>query len=143
HTINDSIANGIPYIQSGANGEMFGTIELIAKKDSVTGRLSIEHERTRKKAAIKILPTVRSFLGKTITSRNDVAAIVKGAHDEVKPIAEERLTRSAVAISRDGGRLADSQIGNVLADAMRRATNADVALINGGDVRDDLQAGDI
>lgn len=140
HAINDAVAAGIPYIQSGANGELFGTIEIIAKKDPATGRLTIDPRRTRKKAAIKVADRPSSFLREPITVRQDIASLVRAAADEIEPIAEEKLATITSDLSRTGGRTADSEIGNVIADAMRRRTGADVALINGGDIRDDIPA---
>src|SRR5262249_49462356 len=99
--------------------------------------------RTRKKAAIKIADRPSGFLTEPITVRADVKTIVQAAQDEVRPIAKERLATTAEPIARTNGRLADSEIGNLIADGMRKATNADIAMINGGDIRDDIAAGNI
>lgn len=143
HRVNDAVVGDIPYIQSGANGEMFGVVELVTKKDAATGRLSVERARTRKRAAIPIAQAPTSFLLEPVTPSADVADIVNAGKKEVAPIAEARLATATAPLSRDGGRTTDSVVGNLLADAMRAATGADVALINGGDVRDDLPAGDV
>lgn len=140
HRINDAVANDIPYIQSGANGEMFGVVELLMKKDGA-GRLSIDRARTRTQAAIPIVDPPTSFLQEPVIERAEVRAIVKAADDEIRALASEELATTPTPISRSGGRLADSEIGNVIADAMRRATQTDIAMINGGDVRDDIAAG--
>lgn len=143
HALNDSVAGDIPYVQSGANGELFGLVELVVKKDPATGKLSVARERTRQKAGIKIAERPSGFLRNEVRTRDDVKAIVSAARDEIAPIAGRVLASAPSAVSRDGGRLADSEIGNLIADAMRAGTSTDIALINGGDVRDDLPAGDV
>lgn len=144
HQINDAVAADIPYIQSGANGEMFGVVELVAKKTSPAGRLAIQRERTRKKAAIKIAERPTGFLLEPITVRADVRDVVKAAENEVEAIAKEKLATTPQPITRTNGRTSDSEIGNLIADAMREATRAEIAMINGGDIRDDIAStGDI
>ena len=53
------------------------------------------------------------------------------------------LADAPSGVSREDGRISDSQVGNLVADMMREATGADVAMINGGDVRDALPSGDV
>jgi len=143
HTLNDSTAKDIPYIQSGANGELFGIVEMVLKKDEQTGRLSVEHERLRKKAGIPIAERPSGFLLEKVTPVSEVADIVSAARREVAPIADRFVVNAPQAVSRDDGRISDSEIGNVVTDAMRAATGADIALINGGDIRADLPAGKV
>ncbi len=143
HRVNDATAGEIPYIQSGANGEMFGMIELVTKKDAVTGRLAVQRARTRKKAAIPIAVQPTTFLHAPVVPSQEIALLLATGATEVGPLAHEHLATAPQPVSRDGGRLEDSEIGNLIADTMLHATGAEVALINGGDVRDDLPAGDI
>jgi 2',3'-cyclic-nucleotide 2'-phosphodiesterase (5'-nucleotidase family) len=142
HRINDAVANEIPYIQSGANGEMFGVVEIVTKKDA-DGRLVVQRERTRQKAGIRIADRPSSFLLEPVVKSTKIEGIVRDGEAEVALLADEHLVNAPSAVSREGGRTSDSEIGNLLADAMRSASGAEVAMINGGDVRDDLPAGEI
>ncbi|MGM0843651.1 MAG: cell wall-binding repeat-containing protein [Bacillota bacterium] len=75
-----------------------------------------------------------------------VNAILTKYQEEVAPIINEVIGEAAIAL--DGGYgvkgpVGDNALGNLIADGMKAAMDADFALMNGGGIRDDLNAGDI
>jgi 5'-nucleotidase len=72
-----------------------------------------------------------------------VAAIVARAEAAVAPLARRVVGRAASAVSRARSPAGESALGNLVADAHRAATGADVAVTNPGGLRQDLPAGDV
>lgn len=143
HRVNDEVAADIPFVQSGANGEMFGAIQLVTKRDRATGRLAVVRDKMQKRAAIPVAENPASFMGQPITPSRVVRDIVSAGQRDVARIADEHLADAPAGISRDDGRISDSPVGNLVADMMRKETGADVAMINGGDVREALPRGEV
>ncbi|MFM9276486.1 5'-nucleotidase C-terminal domain-containing protein [Paenibacillus jiagnxiensis] len=75
----------------------------------------------------------------------DVAALVKSIQDEQKPILEEKVATSAVNLNgeREHVRAGETNLGDLIADAIRDVSGADVALTNGGGIRTSIPAGDV
>ena len=73
----------------------------------------------------------------TVTPDPEVAAIVAGYQQELDRQMNVPLTTTAVALdSRNATvRGREAAIGNLIADAMRERTRADVAIMNGGGIR--------
>ena len=58
--------------------------------------------------------------------------------DEVVAHSDKQLSSYRLLVRRN-----ESELGNLAADAMRWAAKSDIAIINGGGLRDDLPAGDV
>lgn len=142
HFTNDSASAGIPYVQSGANGRMFGVIQLVLKKGA-DGRLSVNRKRTRQKGGIPIEPKKGKFLGEPVEPDAKVARLLEAGRKQVDDIASRKLCVAPEEVSYADGRTSDSQMGNLLADLMREAAGTDIAVINSGDVRNGLPRGQI
>lgn len=141
HFVNDAVAGGIPYVQSGANGRMFGLLQLVMKTNPTTRRLFVDRTQTRRKAGIPIVPAASEFLGQAVAQDVDVKALIDEGNREVKDMAERVLVTLPEALDYKGGRLQDSPMGNFFADRMREAAMTDIAMINSGGVRSGLAAG--
>lgn len=142
HQINQNTVQQIPYIQSQSDGRSFGVISLVAKIDMTSKKLRVDPSKTFMKAAIPItFPAM--FMGKKIEADKLVSAMLRKAVEEVDLVAKKRLAKSSGVLTYAEGRRADSLVGNWIADAMRSASKSQVAVINSGDIRDGLPAGDI
>jgi 2',3'-cyclic-nucleotide 2'-phosphodiesterase (5'-nucleotidase family) len=75
----------------------------------------------------------------TVTPDPEIAAVVAGYQQELSRQMDVPLATTAVTLdSRDAVvRRGESAIGNLIADAMRERTRADVAIMNGGGIRGD------
>ncbi len=77
----------------------------------------------------------------------EVSAIMKKYEDKVAPIKAQAVGKNAFSmekgyptITRQNGDLA---LGNLIADSMKASMNADFAMMNGGGVRENLNAGEV
>lgn len=80
----------------------------------------------------------------------DVQALADDIHDQLDDLLEEIVARSEVNLvitdPTTGERIVRSQetnLGDLCADAYRAVLGADIALVNGGEIRDDLVFGDV
>ncbi|MDZ4768190.1 MAG: 5'-nucleotidase C-terminal domain-containing protein [Chloroflexota bacterium] len=88
------------------------------------------------------------LLDSSITPDADVAALIDDLNEQVE-IERERTIRAttgeAVEVDStwtvDECRLTECALGNLVADALRWATGAEIALMNGGGLREGLEAG--
>lgn len=81
--------------------------------------------------------------GPGLTPDPEVAALVKEAADTVAPLVERIVGTAAVAITRAENTAGESALGNLIADAQRAAMGTDIALMNPGGIRDDIQPGTV
>jgi 2',3'-cyclic-nucleotide 2'-phosphodiesterase (5'-nucleotidase family) len=74
-----------------------------------------------------------------VPSRPDVQAIVDAANDETAELRNQVIGAQAIDIRRDPARLAESAMGNMVADAMlEKYPGVDAALTNSGGLRQDI-----
>ncbi|MDQ3280688.1 MAG: 5'-nucleotidase C-terminal domain-containing protein [Acidobacteriota bacterium] len=148
--------NGIPALQGLAMSREFSTLDLwidtqnnrVTKSEirPLTMICSFVYEgtetcdpRTAPKGA-KLVP--RTFSAETITPDARVAATIAPYLRRVAAKRDEKLgVRTSELFTR--GYSAESPLGNLIADALRRATGADVALVNSGGIRSELPRGDL
>lgn len=127
HTRIAEEVDGVPVVQAGSSGSNLGVVTLTWDP---AGRRVVER-------SIDLL-TVRA---KDVRPDPDVADLVNRWADVVDEIADRPIATLAHALRRD--RAEESALGDLIADAQRVRTGADVAIINGGGIRTDLQAGPI
>jgi 2',3'-cyclic-nucleotide 2'-phosphodiesterase (5'-nucleotidase family) len=143
HMNNEEITeSGIPYIQSGANGEKFGVIQLVLKQEAVNSRLVVERDRTRLQSSVGI-DAPESYWEEIFNTDESIDSIIRAGLQTVDTIANQKIGHFDGPLSRTDGRLSATVMGNFLTDAMRLETGVDVALINNGDVRADIAMGDL
>lgn len=124
HTLLQSSANGTPIFKMTADARELGRFNL--NFNAVTKRLeSIDWEIIPVTDEIPDAPEFASVVEK-YKSLLDQLAVRVGATSVVL----DALSFSV--------RTKETNIGNFIADAYRKATNADVALVNGGSIRADL-----
>jgi 5'-nucleotidase len=147
---------GVPVVQGLAFSREFSTVDLWidVKNDRVekselrppTMICSFVYEGTEhcdpKQApgGAKLVPRV--FGGRTIESDPRVATVIDPFMDRVAAKRGEKLgIRTSAPFTR--AYLTESPLGDLLADALRDATGADVAIMNSGGIRAELPAGDL
>lgn len=81
--------------------------------------------------------------GPGLTPAPDVAALVAAAEQAVRPLTERVVGSAAHPISDAANPAGESALGNLIADAQRAATGADVALMNAGGIRTGIPKGEI
>jgi 5'-nucleotidase len=144
HRKNQEVTDaGIPYVQSGANGQAFGVIELPIFKGA-DGRLSVHREEVDLQAAISIDGRESFWNIELAPLRNvKIDTLLKNEREKIAPIAERRVTKLSAPLSHAGGREHDTPVGNFLTSVLQKATGAQVAIINNGSVRSDLADGNV
>ncbi len=136
--------NGIPIIQSYADGRAFGRIDLTVARTS--GEIVASHLEPPR----DICPSGRpdacqpgDYLGRPVEKDERVAALIAPAIAAARRKGEERL---GVEVARPlpHSRSQETALGNLLADLMRTQVDGAgmaVAMINGGGMRTGLPAG--
>lgn len=146
--------NGVAVLQGEAYSREFSTLDLWI--DPAAGRVV----RTAIRPHTMICPYVyegtttcdpaqapagaalvqREFSGDTIRPESEVAGIVEPFLRRVAAHRDQKVGVTAAArFRRAHGE--ESPLGNLIADALRAATGADIAFMNSGGIRDELPAG--
>jgi 2',3'-cyclic-nucleotide 2'-phosphodiesterase (5'-nucleotidase family) len=73
----------------------------------------------------------------------DVVAILKPYADSIETSMSRVVFRSPARVSSSGLREGETPLGNFVADAMREAVDADIAIINSGGIRAPIPKGDV
>ncbi len=124
HTLLQSSANGTPIFKMTADAREVGKFDLYI--DKKTGRLA--------SMDWKIIP-----VNDTIPDAPEFAPVVAKYSDLLKqlavPVGSTSVTLDALSYS---SRTKETNVGNFVADAYRKVTNADIGLVNGGSIRADL-----
>lgn len=140
HMVNDDKAGGMPFIQSGANGEKFGVIQLVVHPNN-DGQLTVVADKTYKQAAITIATKAIEFWDQPVKKDLAVQRLITAEQKRVDKIGKEKLATLKGSFDRKEGRISDSVMGNFYADLMRSAAETEIAMINSGDIRGDLPRG--
>lgn len=72
-----------------------------------------------------------------------VARLVARAEEQVAPIVNGHVATAAATLVRTPDEAGESPLGDLIADSMRRATGAQIAVTNPGGIRADLDAGEV
>jgi 5'-nucleotidase len=158
HTVVHHWINGVPVIQGGVSGKNMNVIYLtydLAKRHLMTDQTHIEGPipicesvfQNRKDCNGDVQDTQRGplvpaiFRGEPVHADAEVQALIKPVVDRTAEIKKEVLAEAArpVEVKREG----ESEMGNLMSDAVRAATGADVAILNSGGVRAPWEAGPI
>jgi 5'-nucleotidase / UDP-sugar diphosphatase len=117
-------------VQAGAYGAYLGVLQL--KIDSSTHKIvdtTLENE----------LKTVFADPGDPVDE--NVAGIVNGFNDQIRSEFARVVGESAVDLTRF--QYDESNVGDLICDALREASRADIAFQNGGGIRTDIPKGKI
>jgi 2',3'-cyclic-nucleotide 2'-phosphodiesterase (5'-nucleotidase family) len=120
-----TIVNGIPISQARVSGRAIGIIDLPIGARGAPSR-----------------PEVRAVVSDSVVPDPAVAAIVADAWNRVAGRISAPVTTTDLEWPRDGQALREQYpLGNLIADAQRAATNADLAVMNNGGIRVAIRAG--
>ncbi|WBW96195.1 5'-nucleotidase C-terminal domain-containing protein [Oceanirhabdus sp. W0125-5] len=116
-------------VQTGEKGNNFGVVELTVENGKVTATAKL----IERKEALELEPKAEMVeLVETINKENEeITSVVVGKTD-VDLDGERAHVRTG-----------ETNLGNLIADAMLAATKADIAFTNGGGIRASIKAGDI
>ena len=114
-----------------SSGEHMGNVGIV-EIDLETKAVSVSHLVANSEEALKLTDaTVDAKIAEIIASQETILSEVVGK-TEVKLEGE-----------RDNVRTKETNLGNLIADAMRAETKADVAFTNGGGIRASIEAGEV
>ncbi len=107
------------------------------------GALGLEvHPETSKIVRYTTKDVLRPVVaGEQAPSDGTIAAVVNRYESEIKAEFARVVGKTEVDLVREP--MAESNVGNLIADALREAGAADIGFQNGGGIRADLAAGDI
>jgi 2',3'-cyclic-nucleotide 2'-phosphodiesterase (5'-nucleotidase family) len=116
--------------ESGAQGEYVVVTDLTIERTERDGKVSVSWK-----------PTFRIIDTRDLDPDPEIAALVKGYADKLdEELGVEIGTTEAPLDSRRATvRVGEAAIGNLVADAMRTAVDAEVAFTNGGGIRADRE----
>lgn len=129
HSRIDTVVDGMPVLQAGSNGRTLGVVDLVLDK------------RTRDVVEVETELVPVDHEGVTPNAR--IAELVEGYAAEIAPIVEQVVGEAATDLTRQRNSAGESQLGNLIADAQRAWTDADLAFMNAGGIRADLSAGEV
>jgi 5'-nucleotidase / UDP-sugar diphosphatase len=151
------IAKAVPGIDVIIDGHSHSSLETcIAENDSRT-LIASAGEYGRAVGVVDILVgpdhKIEMREARSITAANspdlvgdpEIKAVVDGIVAAQKPLLSEKVGATSVLLLglRDNVRTSQTNLGTLIANGMISATGADVALTNGGGIRDSIAAGDI
>jgi 2',3'-cyclic-nucleotide 2'-phosphodiesterase / 3'-nucleotidase / 5'-nucleotidase len=133
HAFNDKVVDNKLIVQAYSYGSAFSDVDL--ELHPVTGEI------------IKKEAEVVTVYQADYTPDPAVTAIMKKYEDEIAPMKAEVVGNSLTTLAKGYPSVAtefgDNGLGNLLADGMKAAMNSDFALMNGGGVRAQLDAGEV
>lgn len=154
HFVNELEVEGVPIVQSGANGQLYGRVDLVYSKTEKR----VLKDRTRRYAGVALSPKgcgharaqdycqvseagVVSLEGEPVVSSAAVASLIAAERVQIQSQATEVIATAQATVSPN--RIDESPLANALTDAVRLATGADLALMNAGGIRSALPQGEV
>ncbi|MCQ4288458.1 bifunctional metallophosphatase/5'-nucleotidase [Pseudomonas stutzeri] len=127
-------ANGKPILvtQAFSAGTAYADIELVVSRRS--------RDIVEKSAVVR---TTWADQGTGLSPDPEVAALVAQADARVKPLVERVVGLAQGDITRTETPAGESALGNLIADAQRVATEAQISFMNPGGIRADLASGEV
>jgi 5'-nucleotidase len=128
HTHVETIENGIPIVQARSSGTALGIVVLT-------------YDRKAKKVVDHATEVVTTY-ARNVAPDSAIAAIVARHREAVRLIAERPIATLAEPLRRDA-RGQEWPLGDFIADAMRAETGTQIAVMNPGGIRRELEAGPV
>ena len=152
HFLNNTVVNGVPVIQSRANGEFYGRLDLVYNTDKKRvdvskmrplGGLELLHEscppRSEEFCSVNNSGSGVMMEGVAVEEDGAVIAMIQKVREQVAPLAQRPIGRALEAVYRHSYK--QNALSNIMTDALRALSAADVAIINSRGLRADLQEG--
>ena len=147
HRVDLKEVAGVPIIQSGSGGGMFGRIDLYldatkrvirSRTNSVAGvKMHTSRCATNASEFCRVVDGKAQYEGQPLVMADDLKVLLDNAQQNmladlrIKP--EQQIGKATEEITRDFNK--DSPMGRAVTDLMRKVGAADVALINSGSIR--------
>lgn len=128
--VEDSEGNTIQYVQAG-------------EKSIYLGRLNVTFDA---EGVVTAASGDAILLSRYITPDPEMAALVAELQEPVTALAEQPINATTDVLlvgERTVCRVEECNLGNVIADAMRAETGAQIAIMNGGGIRASIEPGEI
>lgn len=133
HTIleNGKDVNGTLIAQTGEFGKNIGVVEITISGDEMI--------KTAK------LVKVQEEESSELTADKDITSKIKEEEEKISSITSVVVGNTPVILdgARESVRVSDTNLSDVITDSMRYGTNADIAFLTGGNIRDSIEAGEI
>lgn len=123
-----TVYKGTPVVQARSYGSAYGKINLY-------------YDKNLKKVVRATVEVVQP--SQALYPNGDATALVKKWQEAIGPKVKEVVAQAAVPLTRDTTLAGESVLGDLIADAQRAAVGADIAIMNGGGIRDSIEAGEI
>jgi 2',3'-cyclic-nucleotide 2'-phosphodiesterase/3'-nucleotidase/5'-nucleotidase len=117
HLLAETAVGGVPVIQARSSGTALGILDLIANADGSRAWQS----------------RVETVYADSVTPEAGIAAIVERYSRQSDSLAAQVVTTLASSLRKDRSR--QYPLGNLIADAQRSVTRADIAIMNNGGIR--------
>jgi 2',3'-cyclic-nucleotide 2'-phosphodiesterase (5'-nucleotidase family) len=151
HFVTNTRVNGIAIIQSGANGEKFGRIDLVydmkaravlPAKTRSYGGIDLLHDRCAPAAADFCTAAAGkvSYEGVPVTPNAAITALVTQGRAQVASLANQHLGSASATVKID--RTRESPLANAMTDALQGLAHSDIAFMNTGGLRAAIPAGE-
>ena len=124
HSLVNTVINGIPITQARSSGRAIAVTDIPLDRTARAGAL---HE-------------VRNVVTDSLAADSAIAALSRRATAAVAELVSRPIATVTETMERRGPQHA---LGNFIADAQRAAAHADVAVMNNGGIRANLQAGPV
>ncbi len=121
-------------------------VEAMMKKIEDEQKSALEIEFNEKNEVVNVDATlINKSQTASITPDKEVEAMMKKIEDEQKSALSVKVGKTETYLegSREKVRFGETNLGNLITDAMLNETGADVALTNGGGIRSSIAKGDI
>ncbi|MCY3720410.1 MAG: 5'-nucleotidase C-terminal domain-containing protein [Anaerolineaceae bacterium] len=130
-----------PTVLESASGEPVLVVQASARTHYL-GRLDLEFDAT---GVLSDWEGDAILLSRYIAAAPDVADLVAGLAEPIAALRQQVVAEAAVKLdgARSICRVEECNLGNLIADALREETGAQIAYMNGGGIRSDIEAGEI
>ena len=152
HFVHDVSPGGVHAIQSGANGQNFGRIDLVY--DTQTGL--VDRDQTASYAGLRLWEKscdagskpfcddtsgTPMYEGVAAEPDAEIVQLIDRVRTQITPMAQRKLGRALRGMKVD--RINEAPLPNLLTDSLRAASGVEIAMMNSSGIRTDLPAGDI
>ena len=128
------------------NGKKVNNTMLVSTGEYLSNLGKVEIEFNEKNEVVNVDATlINKSQTASITPDKEVEAMMKKIEDEQKAALSVKVGKTETYLegSREKVRFGETNLGNLITDAMLNETGADVALTNGGGIRSSIAKGDI
>jgi 5'-nucleotidase len=106
-------------------------------------KLTINRQTREVVSKTATIVTTWADAGPGLTPDPDAAKLLRAAEEKVAPLTRRQIATAATDIVREQTPAGESALGDLIADAQRKAMGTDFAFLNPGGIRADISAGEV